>query len=65
MTKQKIHSAKNTWTVHGIWPTKNHEIGPNYCHEVKFDPTALKPILKTLEEHWTNIHKNADEDSFW
>lgn len=57
---------KNIWTVHGIWPTRYNVIGPNYCEPAKpFDPEALDPILEKLEAHWTNIHANAEEDSFW
>eukprot|EP00094_Tigriopus_californicus_P008842 TCALIF_08523-PA protein Name:"Similar to Ribonuclease Oy (Crassostrea gigas)" AED:0.17 eAED:0.17 QI:189/1/0.75/1/0.66/0.5/4/0/272 len=54
------------WTVHGIWPTKNKTIGPNFCDRSKrFDPTRLAPILDDLEAHWTNVHANTGEYSFW
>jgi hypothetical protein len=29
-------SNSTQWTMHGIWPTKNGTLGPNYCNQVTF-----------------------------
>ncbi|CAG9817379.1 unnamed protein product [Phaedon cochleariae] len=41
---------KNTWTVHGIWPTKYGTEGPLFC------PSAAR---------WTNVEANTKPYSFW
>lgn len=54
------------WTIHGIWPTRKGEIGPNFCNKTaKFDVDELQPIKSDLEEYWPNIHTDAEEDSLW
>ena len=38
------------WTVHGIWPTRPGEKGPQFCNRtLAFDFSKLKPILGKLE----------------
>ena len=35
-------AASKIWTVHGLWPTKDGEIGPSYCdRSAKFDPEKV------------------------
>ncbi len=58
-------AASKIWTVHGLWPTKYGEIGPGFCSGPSFNPSAIKPILRDLEAHWTNVHKNSEEFGFW
>lgn len=61
-----LPTNKDSWTVHGIWPTKNGETGPLCCpSSVHFDPDQLTPMMPDLEQHWTNIEANTDADSFW
>lgn len=51
-------SQKNAWTVHGIWPTKFGEMGPNFCNNSwKFDPTLIEPIETHLDQYWINVEK--------
>lgn len=58
--------ASGIWTIHGIWPTKRHEVGPSYCREdVPFRPSALEAIEDELDARWTNVHANVDKYSFW
>lgn len=54
------------WEIHGIWPTKYHQIGPLYCNEsAPFDFNQIKPIEKEMNEKWMNIEKGTAEDSLW
>lgn len=54
------------WTIHGIWPTRKGEIGPNFCNKsAEFDVDKLQPIMDDLEEYWPNIHNDSEEDSLW
>jgi len=57
---------RRNWTVHGIWPTKNGEIGPLNCdHSTPFDIDYIRPLLPDLRLHWTNVRANTAEDNFW
>ncbi|KAI8422780.1 hypothetical protein MSG28_006525 [Choristoneura fumiferana] len=64
--KCSMPSQGNTWSVHGIWPTKYGSMGPFFCNSsAHFDPEAIKPIEKELTEHWTNIDYGTSTYSFW
>ncbi|XP_077286056.1 ribonuclease X25 [Arctopsyche grandis] len=71
MDKDSSHSCafpsqKNTWTVHGIWPTKFGEMGPSFCNNSwKFDPTLIQPIEAHLDQYWINVEKDTPHYSFW
>ena len=51
MTFHTYFTAKaDDWTVHGIWPTRPGEKGPQFCNRtLAFDFSKLKPILGKLE----------------
>jgi ribonuclease T2 len=54
------------WTIHGIWPTKFHKIGPQFCNpSLPFESTALEPIEKQLEIKWVDIENGTKRYSFW
>lgn len=47
----------DTWTIHGIWPTKLGEMGPEFCNRTwLFDPEQVRPIEDQLEKVWVNIY---------
>lgn len=49
---------KDSWTIHGIWPTKFNTIGPSFCNRTwEFDMSQLESILPDLEKSWLNIEK--------
>lgn len=49
-------SNQDTWTIHGIWPTKIGTMGPFFCNKTwLFDPEEVKPIETQLEQSWINI----------
>lgn len=56
----------STWTVHGMWPTLNGTLGPNYCDDSKkFQPGPVLPLLSQLTEYWPNLHTDQSFYSFW
>lgn len=61
-----LPKAKNSWTIHGIWPTKYHTIGPLYCNDTWiFDMDAISPIENEMTEKWINIEKGTPLDGLW
>lgn len=57
---------QDTWTIHGIWPTKIGTMGPFFCNKTwLFDPEEVKPIESQLEQSWTNIEADTSLYSFW
>lgn len=61
-----IDDTKTQWTIHGIWPTIKHKIGPSYCNDTyEFDPDLVQDLLPELEEKWTNVREGTDEYGFW
>ncbi|XP_015173495.1 PREDICTED: ribonuclease Oy [Polistes dominula] len=54
------------WSIHGIWPTKYHTVGPNFCNQsLPFNASALDPIKSELEEKWIDVENMNDTYSFW
>jgi ribonuclease T2 len=61
-----LPSPKEIWTIHGIWPTKFHTMGPFFCnHSAPFDKKQIEPIEKQLEVYWLNIEKGTSLESLW
>ncbi|CAH0555660.1 unnamed protein product [Brassicogethes aeneus] len=58
---------RNTWTVHGLWPSKSDgTYGPSNCEtDAEFSEATLAPILDDLEKQWTDVFGESDEYSFW
>ena len=43
-----VDSAR-LWTIHGIWPMTNHQIGPLFCNRTdKFDVKKIEGLLPQL-----------------
>jgi len=61
----RFEGKPSIWSVHGIWPTKEGSQGPNFCQKVKFDITALTPILDELNQFWYEIDETKDAHRFW
>jgi ribonuclease T2 len=62
----QLPSPKRIWTIHGLWPTKDGEMGPFYCNpDWEFDINQIKAKLTLLEQFWVNIQKGTDFDSLW
>ncbi|XP_047019565.1 ribonuclease Oy-like [Helicoverpa zea] len=56
----------DSWTIHGIWPTKKGTKGPFNCNNTwLFDVEQIRPIENELEEAWTNIEKETALYNLW
>ncbi|XP_049868458.1 ribonuclease Oy [Pectinophora gossypiella] len=64
--KCSLPSNPEIWTIHGVWPTKLHTIGPAYCNRSwHFDPEAVKSIEAPLTQLWTNIEGDTETYALW
>ncbi|XP_018366988.1 PREDICTED: ribonuclease Oy [Trachymyrmex cornetzi] len=65
-THSCVLPKRTEWTIHGIWPTKYNEMGPQFCNRsLSFDSKALAPIEGALKENWIDIHNESKPYSFW
>ncbi|XP_046828105.1 ribonuclease Oy [Vespa crabro] len=54
------------WSIHGIWPTKYHSDGPNFCNNsLPFNANTLTPIKNELETKWIDVQNEKDTYSLW
>lgn len=61
-----IPEKTDEWTIHGIWPSLYHQLGPQYCNSsLPFNETALKPLEYDLKRKWLDIEVSKDPYSFW
>lgn len=57
---------ESTWTVHGVWPSRNNSFGPFFCNNsMPFDEAALSPLLSELKSYWINVDIPTEPYSFW
>ncbi|XP_003706196.3 ribonuclease Oy [Megachile rotundata] len=57
---------KDEWTIHGIWPSQLHKMGPQFCNKsLSFNMTALKPLESQLQEKWIDIEYGRESSSLW
>lgn len=60
-----LPSQKDTWTIHGIWPTRFGSIGPSFCNKSStFDMNTIAPLMDQLEQYWMNIEKGKNAAKF-
>ncbi|CAH2108606.1 unnamed protein product [Euphydryas editha] len=56
----------DSWTIHGIWPTKLGSMGPAFCNRTwLFDPEKIRPIENQLSQVWINIFGGTSLYSLW
>lgn len=61
-----LPKSTDTWTIHGIWPTKIGHEGPLFCPSaIHFNPDELTPMLDDLKNFWVNVEANTKPYSFW
>lgn len=61
-----LPKVRNSWAIHGLWPTKYHEIGPLYCNDTwTFDINQITDIEDEMTEKWINIEKGTPLDGLW
>lgn len=52
----KFPKEQDSWTIHGIWPTRNGTMGPAFCNNSwHFDPELIKPIESVLLDKWIDV----------
>ena len=63
-----IIGAAIGWTIHGLWPSLDKQLGPYDCDKNdRFNPNALRSLLPELEVKWPTVkdeHIQRDEYSF-
>lgn len=61
-----LNYPANTWTIHGIWPTKLGTIGPGFCkNSSSFSPEAIYGIEDQLMQVWAPVEKHKKKYDFW
>ncbi|KAJ0395886.1 hypothetical protein P43SY_002017 [Pythium insidiosum] len=61
---------RSHFTMHGLWPEREHGKHPGFCHGPEFDPAAVESAvgLDNLMQFWPNVKiaaGSADYVSFW
>lgn len=57
---------RDEWTIHGIWPSQYHKVGPQFCNKsMPFDRDALEPLESELQEKWIDIEYGRTSYSLW
>jgi ribonuclease T2 len=64
MSPCHIPAGTKYFTIHGLWPNRNHSRGPEHCEGAgSFDFNQIKSLLPELREYWTDYKEQ--EPSFW
>ncbi|XP_072938532.1 ribonuclease Oy [Epargyreus clarus] len=64
--KCNMPTKRDSWSIHGIWPTKLGTIGPGFCNRTwLFDPEQVRPIEQELIQVWTNIDADSQLYTLW
>ncbi|XP_012271266.1 ribonuclease Oy [Orussus abietinus] len=54
------------WSIHGIWPTQLHKLGPQFCNKsLHFNASALLSIESELNKKWLDVEIGTKPHSFW
>ncbi|KAM8710385.1 hypothetical protein ACLKA7_017070 [Drosophila subpalustris] len=61
-----LPQKKEFWTIHGIWPTKLEQFGPNFCNKsAEFNPEQLQAILDRMNTYWPDLEGASSQDWLW
>ncbi|XP_064548188.1 ribonuclease Oy [Drosophila montana] len=61
-----LPQKKEFWTIHGIWPTKLGQIGPNFCNKsAEFNPEQLQAIIDRLNTYWMDLEGDSSQEYLW
>jgi len=62
-----VPDQANPWTVHGLWPSRTGDEGPQSCQsgDRKFNSDSISSIEDSLQQKWPNILPAQGEDSLW
>jgi len=54
------------WSVHGLWPTRYHQIAPNFCdNSWHYDHDKMEAIWDDLTTYWPDVEMRDVKDSLW
>lgn len=49
-------NERNFWTIHGLWPSSNKSIQPEFCNTtMRYNATVLKPIEEQMNLYWPSV----------
>ncbi|XP_076655155.1 ribonuclease Oy-like isoform X1 [Halictus rubicundus] len=61
-----LPTDSSEWTIHGLWPSQFHRIGPLFCDPSKpFNPAALIPLENEMKEKWIDIEFGRESYGLW
>eukprot|EP01114_Cavostelium_apophysatum_P000955 TRINITY_DN1082_c0_g1_i1.p1 TRINITY_DN1082_c0_g1~~TRINITY_DN1082_c0_g1_i1.p1 ORF type:complete len:230 (+),score=8.74 TRINITY_DN1082_c0_g1_i1:124-813(+) len=58
-----LPSNVTSFTLHGLWPTRDDGSWPSYCTNQPFDPDAIQSLVPQLWESWYDYTGNGFD--FW
>jgi len=61
--EDKWPACTSTFTLHGLWPTRNDSTWPENCSTKPFDEAALGSLIATMNCQWPSM--NGDPKPFW
>lgn len=54
------------WSIHGVWPSDFHGMGPTFCNTSNhFNPKDLESLESDLKKKWMDIQNLTDHYQFW
>ncbi|XP_076355401.1 ribonuclease Oy-like isoform X2 [Tachypleus tridentatus] len=57
---------KNSWVIHGLWPSSFNLRIPRFCNSRKhFNLTEIQGIVPELEKEWPDLFVKRKPSSFW
>lgn len=61
----KFETRNDDWTIHGIWPSKSRQRGPESCRaDLPFKAQEVQSIRSQLVLRWINVI-NRNPEGFW
>ena len=59
-------SESASWSVHGLWPTRMHQIAPNFCNNSwHYDHGQMEAIMGDMTRLWPDVEVRGVTDSLW
>lgn len=53
-----LPKQKDSWVIHGVWPSKSTAFGPEYCpNEQAIQMDSMESVIDRLRRHWPNLYK--------
>jgi len=59
---KKCYKSEN-FSIHGLWPQYSPTRWPQYCKNVTFNSSEIRPIEKYMDKEWQSCEEN--NTSFW